>query len=73
MIVDNYFKTRSEAEREATRHRRASDLGGMITKIAPSPYGGFRVRSIAAELVVDSLTGDLPAVRDRWFGGCLRA
>lgn len=69
MIADSYFKTRHEADREAQRRRRDPNAKGMITKVSPSAYGGFRVHSASAELMVDGLVDGLPFVHERNTAG----
>lgn len=62
MIVDGYFRTRDEADREAWRRRREPELSGMITKVLPSKYGGYVVHSVSAELMIDNMIDGLPPV-----------
>lgn len=55
----SYFETIDEALKEV-RERRLADAGeGLITKIENSPYGGFRVVSTPAELLVDEAADGL--------------
>lgn len=61
MIADSYAQTREEADEEVRRRRRDPAFAGYITKVETSPYGGFRVRSVSAEWIVDGLI-DGPAV-----------
>lgn len=61
MIVNSYAQTREEADKEARRRRRDPALAGYITKVETSPYGGFRIRSVSAEWIVDGLVNG-PAV-----------
>lgn len=60
MIVDSYFKTRREADQEARQRRGDPNLAGMITEVSPSGYGGYRVHSVSAELMVEFLVDGLP-------------
>ncbi len=55
MSPDTFHKTLGEAMEEMGRRRASLDGGSYITKVEPSPYGGFRVRSLPAELYVDQL------------------
>ena len=61
MIVDSYARTREEADEEARRRRQDPAFAEYVTKIEPSPYGGFRVHSVSVEWIVDGLI-DGPAV-----------
>lgn len=69
MIADSYYKTRHEADQEVRRRRRDPNAKGMITKVSPSAYGGFRVHSVSAELMVDCLADGLPLVPERSAAG----
>lgn len=55
MIADSYFRTRKEAENEVRRRKRDPAMSGTITTISSSPYGGYRVHSVSAELAADFL------------------
>ena len=50
-----YCKTLDDALKEVAK-RRAGKAEGVITRYEPSPYGGYRVYSIDAEILVDDLT-----------------
>lgn len=65
MIADSYYKTRHEADQEVRCRRRDPNAEGMITKVSPSAYGGFRVHSVSAELMVDCLVDGLPLMPER--------
>ena len=65
MIADSYYKTRHEAGQEVRRRRRDLNAKGMITKVSPSAYGGFRVHSVSAELMVDCLVDGPPLMPER--------
>ena len=49
-----YCKTLDEALEEVAR-RRATKAAGTITKYERSPYGGYRVYSVEADVFVDDL------------------
>ena len=56
--TDMYCETFDEVIEEVTRRRkvRGTDTAGaLITKYEETPYGGYRVYSIPADLVVDDL------------------
>lgn len=55
MFADTFHKTLAEAMAEAARRRASPEGTGFLTNVDRSPYGGYRVRSIPAELVVDQL------------------
>lgn len=55
MFADTFHKTLRDAMEEAGRRRTSPDGGSYLTNVEPSPYGGFRVRSMPAELYVDQL------------------
>ena len=55
MFADTFHTTLREAMEEAGQRRSSSDGGSYLTNVERSPYGGFRVRSIPAELYVDQL------------------
>lgn len=68
MIADAFFRKFAEAMSEAGRRRASSEHIGYITHVDRSPYGGYRVRSLPAEFLVDEmlegpLSGSL--LRDR--------
>ncbi len=50
-----YCNTLDDALKEVAK-RRAKKTEGVITRFEPSPYGGYRVHSIAADILVDDLT-----------------
>lgn len=75
MIADSYFRTRKDAENEVRRRKRDPAISGTITTISSSPYGGYRVHSVSAELAVDFLVDyggvsvpgfDVLTGKDRW-------
>ena len=49
-----YCKTLDEALQEVAR-RRSTKTPGVITRYEKSPYGGYRVYSVEAEVFVDDL------------------
>lgn len=55
VLSDSFHKTMSEAVAEAARRRANPALKDVLTKVEPSPYGGFRVRSYPADLFIDQL------------------
>ena len=50
-----YCDTLDDALKEVAK-RRAGKAKGVITRFEPSTYGGYRVHSIAADILVDDLT-----------------
>jgi len=63
-VADAYFDDLKEAIEEA-RHRRARHTEGVITRVQRSPYGGYRVRSMPAEFVVDLMADGIPLPWER--------
>ena len=55
MFADSFHPNLSSAIAEMQRRRKEADTEQLITRIEESPYGGFRVRSVPAEFVVDHL------------------
>lgn len=60
-LSDTFHATMAEAMEEASRRRANPVFKDFLTRVEPSPYGGFRVRSFPAELFVDQLA-DGPSV-----------
>ena len=55
-----YFDTYEEASQVAQRIRQSSTLnGGVFTSVESSPYGGWRVVSMPAEVYADLVTDGL--------------
>jgi len=53
---DVYCKTLDEVFKEISRRKKARvDLDDLITKYERSPYGGYRVYSIPADIIADEL------------------
>ncbi len=68
VLSDSFHKTMAEAVAEASRRRSDPSLNDFLTRIEPSSYGGFRVRSYPADLFVDQLadgpfTGSVSALK----------
>lgn len=64
-FADRYFEPFAEAHQERVRRVAAqSEDNLMITRIEESPYGGYVVRSIPADVYVD-LVAEVPG----GFGG----
>ena len=53
----SYFGTLEEARREARERRRHSVDHGLVIRVEPSPYGGFVVRSLPVDLVIEENLG----------------
>jgi hypothetical protein len=53
MFADSYHKTHSAALDEVQRRRDLARTEQLITRIEKSPYGGYRVRSVPAEFILD--------------------
>ena len=71
MFSDTFHKTMEEALEEIARRRSDPQGKEMVTRVARSPYGGFRVRSVPADYYVDLLAdGPVPIStgnsRHRW-------
>ena len=50
----SYFDTLEDARREAhDRRRRSVEEDGLIFRVEPSPYGGFVVRSLPVEFMIE--------------------
>ena len=59
---DVYCQTLDEVMKEVARRRKARGTDSddaLITKYEKSPYGGYRVYSIPADLIVDDLVDPL--------------
>ena len=66
---DFYCDTIDEAIAESRRRKSSPVTGGMITRIEESPYEGWRVRTVDAELFVDQLAEPiLPRIPSGTFG-----
>jgi len=53
--LDSFHDTMREAYIEANRRTSDPAFPDMIIRVEPSRYGGFRVRSIPADLYIDQL------------------
>lgn len=53
MISDAYFETEHSALREVRRRRSDPALQDFATRMEESPYGGYRVRSMPADVEVE--------------------
>ena len=60
-LSDTFHRTTADAMGEASKRRANPAFKDFLTRVEPSPYGGFRVRSFPAELFIDQLA-DGPAV-----------
>lgn len=60
----SYFNTLEDARREA-RERRRRNVGedSLVFKVEPSPYGGYVVRSLTVELMIEESSFGLPRSR----------
>jgi hypothetical protein len=61
MFADTFHETLADAVAEASRRRTDTQAAGLLTNVERSPYGGFRVRSLPADLYVDALS-EMPEV-----------
>ena len=52
-IADAYFDDLKDALDEAHERRAIYKTEGVITHVQESPYGGYRVRSIPADFIID--------------------
>lgn len=59
---DMYCKTIDEAFKEIARRKRDAD--GVITRFEESPYGGYRVYSLPADVLVDDLVDPIVNMPD---------
>ena len=55
VFKDVYCDTIDAAFEEMRRRKTVSGTEGIITRFEESPYGGYRVYSVSAELYVDEL------------------
>lgn len=53
----SYFGTLEEARRAARERRRHSVDDGLVIRVEPSPYGGFVVRSLPVDLMIEENLG----------------
>ncbi len=53
--MNSFHKTVHEAYAEVRRRKSDPAFQDMIVRVEPSGYGGFRVRSMPADLYVDQL------------------
>jgi hypothetical protein len=56
MFVDTFHDTYAQAMEELERRRANPQGKDLITRIDTSPYGGFRVRSMPADLWIELAT-----------------
>jgi hypothetical protein len=66
-FVDAFFETYAEAMREA-QHRKMTLGDPIITRIEESPYGGYRVWSMPADVYIDLISENLPTSHPIKFG-----
>ncbi len=65
-IGDMYCRTLDEAFKEVARRKRDAGADGVITRFEESPYGGYRVYSLPADVLVDDLVDpiiNMPDIR----------
>jgi hypothetical protein len=69
MLPDSFHETMPDAMRELERRRKVAGERDCISRIEPSPYGGYRVRSIPVDFLVDMATdwGMMPDNRNKKF------
>jgi hypothetical protein len=65
MFADTFYRSLREAMAETQRRRSEAQSEQLITRVEQSPYGGYRVRSIPAEFVLDHMAdhGSVPMPR----------
>lgn len=54
-LADTFHSSMVEAMAEAARRRANPAFKEFVTKIEPSRYGGYRVRSYSIDLFIDQL------------------
>jgi len=54
-MTERHFLTLTEALEEVKKCRKTQDMADSITTYRESPYGGFIVSTIPADLIVDEL------------------
>lgn len=52
-IVETHFATQREAMQEASRIRLATKDADVLVKVDESPYGGYRIKVIPIDIIVD--------------------
>jgi hypothetical protein len=52
-LTDSYVRTPEEALAEIRRRRSLPEGAGFIHRYEPSPYGGYRVRTISPDFEMD--------------------
>ena len=57
MFVDTFHNTMADAMEEVARRRSDPNGAELITRVEPSPYGGFRVRSVPADIWLEMQAG----------------
>ncbi len=66
MIKDAYFDRLRDALEEVRRRRTDPEAGDMITRFEESPYGGYRVRSMPADFLIDSMVDGIQPPHSRY-------
>ena len=71
MFPDSFHDNIADALEEVAKRRADPEGKNLITRVEPSGYGGFKVRSIPAEFYIDLLAdGPMPisanVTRRRW-------
>ena len=56
------YPTYMEAYHEVQRRKKAGEGSLLIHKISESPYGGYRITTLPANLYADMLVGNIPAI-----------
>jgi hypothetical protein len=67
MFADTYHESIEDALAETARRRSDPTGREFVTKIEPSSYGGYRVRSLPADFFIDQLA-DGPTTSGVPFG-----
>lgn len=69
LFTDFYCDTIDSAFEEISRRKAMQSTESIITRYEESPYGGFRVYSMSAEVFVDDLADPIhPMKRATGFG-----
>ena len=66
MFHDAYFDKLQDALEEVRRRRTSPEGHEMITRMEESPYGGYRVRSIPADFLIDTLVDGIQLPQNRY-------
>lgn len=59
-IADAYFESQRDAVAEACSRRQKAESVDLLTRVMPSPFGGFVVRSMPADFYAELIADGLP-------------